>query len=218
MAFENKEVLRAVLEVCEPDSSIRKTCMGLSGLPFDYILKANDNLDYMERFYARLTDCHVGLHQEYIQKSIPIRLKPDLNFVMSDALEWFISFNSNMASLVNQHTHIKNIILLLTPTEYMESRFLKLHEYWYKRSMKAAIGLSSKSEYKAPWYSDVEEASSYYNELLLPVLNFLSSGIGMDENTPSELLDTWLSLFDLFGNINSDSWKSPEYEEVDNGI
>lgn len=218
MSFGNEKVLATVLNACEPDADTRKSCMGLKGLPLEYAFTANDNLDYMERFITRLVYCHVNLHQEYIQKSTPIELKPNLNFIMSDGVEWFINFNSKMASLVDQHIETKNIILLLTPTEYMQSRFKRQHWYWYKNSIKAARGLSEKFDYKAPWYSSVERASSNYDEFFLPVLNFLSSGMEMDENTPLEIIEVWVALFNLFATINPYEWKFPEEEGVNNGF
>jgi hypothetical protein len=219
MSFGNEKVLAAVLEACEPDINTRESCMDLKGLPLDYVFTANDKLDYMERFGTCLTDCHINIHQEYIQRSIPIELKPNLNFVMSDGVEWFINFNFEMTSLINRHINTKNIILLLTPTEYMLSRFSSQYENWYKKSIKAVRGLSQKFDNKAPWYSNVEDASSNYEELLMPVLNFLSSGVEMDNNTPLEIVEVWVGLFNLFATIDPYSWKFSEYEEgIDNGF
>lgn len=202
MAFENKEVLHAVLEVCEPNASARSSCMELSGLPLEYVFKANEKLNYMSRFIPLLMEHHINLRQESIKKSIPVNLKPNLDFVMSSDLNWFIDFNFRLSYLFEKQTYMKNIINLSVETEYMKTCFDKPYEYWYQSALKAVLHLSREYEFKAPWYAEAEKAVSYHEEYLLPALNFLSSGVTMEKDPPDKVVDTWLDLFNLFVTID----------------
>jgi thymidylate synthase len=188
MAFENREVLRIVLGALEPNKEVRSSSMELAGLPLDFILAANPNIDYikiilehMREQQSSATNLLVGGH--------PVNNKPVLK-----PIKWFINFGTNLGAIV---THNDNFLLDWEEEEngYLVSRAGMSTYILGSLIFNVSRRLDSRH---TTLHEELTSSMVYHEHHYRKVLNFLASGISIKADASKEEVDTWKKVFRLF--------------------
>lgn len=188
MAFENKEILRTILGALEPNKEIRSSSIKLSGLPLDFILAANPNIDYIEIVLEHIreqqssaTNLLVGGH--------PVNNKP-----VSKPIKWFINFGTNLGDIV---MHNNNFLLDWEEKEngYLASRSGMSTYILGSLIFNVSRRLDSRH---TTLHEELTSSMVYHEHHYRKVLNFLASGINIAADASKEEVDTWKEVFRLF--------------------
>lgn len=188
MAFENKAVLRTVLNALEPNPEIRKASLELSGLPMTFILAANPNLDYLKEVLKHIKWQHSSTTSSLVSGN-PLKSNP-----VPKPIKWFINFGMNL-----DKGAFRNEGLLLNwdegDNEYFASR--KGMSMYVFGSL--IFNVSKQLENRLINLHDEINASMIYHEhYYQKALRFIAYGINMPADAPKEMVDTWKYLFRLF--------------------
>jgi hypothetical protein len=205
MAFENKEILFAALQICENDVSVHDSCMDLSGFPLDYIFKVNNNLDYLDKALPKLYDYHIRLRREatYGVNQASISFGGPVESGMSANIKWFINFSLSLGSLFEKYDFLNHLPKDEITDEYLNSHFDTKDKVWHHNAVTAMKYLSRRDyNKKYSWSDKADKAISYYDKCWLPALNFLGSGVSMNEDTPRDFLEPWMQMCFLFDRVD----------------
>lgn len=189
MVFENEAVLQAILEVCEPDTDIRISCMDLSGLPLEYAFAANGNLNYLKDMGSLFYNIHVKAETAISKGDIVNKPYPEL--------DWLIGFSLELGEHFERHQYLQDIISRDFQGEYLIRYYTYMDEFMYEKVTYTGDDFFKVSSHKA-FFSPMLKALTYHKRYFHPTLGFLARGINISKDASQNEVEAWLDTFKLF--------------------
>lgn len=188
MAFENKIVLRTVLGALESNKEIRASSMELSGLPLDFILAANPNIDYLKVILEHMRE------QQSSTTNLLVGGQPARNKPVLKPIKWFINFGTNLGAIVMANN---NFLLNWEEKEndYLVSR--KGMSTYILGSLIFNVSRRLDSRHTT-LHEELTSSMVYHEHNYQKALKFLASGVHIKANASKEEVDTWKQVFRLF--------------------
>lgn len=189
MAFDNKTVLQAILEFCEPDANVRETCMSLSGLPLAYIFTANEKLDYLKGFVKPLNTIHIEAYKALKKGDVYDTPYLEINHL--------VRFGLDLGELFKENKYLQQLYLKSFQTEYLTVSFTLMDEFAYNEYVYIANEFLKVSDNKKV-FSPMANAVGYYYRYFLPALGFFARGVSIQRDAGEEEVQAWLDVFNFF--------------------
>lgn len=189
MAFENKEVLKTILEAYEPDASTRESCMGLSGLPLEFAFTANEKLNYLSKIIPVFYTNHIGARKVIRNGDIVNKAYPDL--------DWVILFNLKLGELFEGDGFLKALNSDFFYDAYFADTYDLMDVVVQDQLVQAGNEFFEIPNNKT-YFSPMFKALNYFNAYFKPALSFIAHGVSISKDAPQQEVDAWMKTFELF--------------------
>jgi hypothetical protein len=189
MAFENKEVLKTVLEAYEPNTDTRESCLGLSGLPLEFAFTANENLNYLSKIIPVFYTNHIGARKV-------IRNGDIVNKAYAD-LDWVIRFNLKLGELFEGNDFLKTLSFDFFHDTYFADTYDLMDVVVQDQLVQAGNEFFEIPNHKT-YFGPMFKALNYFNTYFKPALSFIAHGVSISKDAPQQEVDAWKQTFELF--------------------